>query len=185
MKYSQSHLLQQFQRLIFLLALLLLSAFLTFAQALPVKTGTVSFSSAKKKVSSENTSFKSTIDLTAKTITYEVDMAGFSFEKDVQKKHYDSENGANVASFTSATFSGNIITEQDLTAIGEHKVIVKGKLNVLGTELDFETPALITVTEEGVATQAEFLLNREKFGIIAKYASMLDDDLKIKVSANY
>lgn len=158
---------------------------MTLAQEMPLKEGSIQFSSEKKNTTSTNSDFTGSIDLSAKTITFNVPMENFLFEKSKQKEHYNGEKGANIAKFSDASYEGVIISEEDLTKEGEYKVTVKGKLTVMGTTSDLEATGTIKVSADGIEGMSEFFLNRETFGITTNFASALDDDLKIVVSTKY
>ena len=185
MKIQQSNLLQEIQRVLFLLALLFLTAILSLAQETNLKEGSVTFSSKKKNVSSENKSITSTIDLTNKKVTLELDVAGFAFDNKKQKEHFDSENGANISTFSKASFEGIIVSENDLTVDGTYEVTIKGKLTVFGNSEPIEASTTVIKSPEGIETSSNFVLNRKVFGIDTKFASSIDNELSILVKANY
>lgn len=164
-------------------SLLITLGFGVFAQEM--KEGSITFSSEKKGVESTVNEFKGFLDLKNKKIQFIVPVTNFYFKSNSQKEHFNSDKGMNTTEFVEAKFDGVLICTTDLLKDGEHKIIAKGKITIYGVELDFSTKGMITIENGVIQTTSEFKINRESFGITTKYASMLDDDILVKVNATF
>lgn len=155
----------------------------TVLKAQSFRSGSVTITSDKKNIKTENKSVTGLMDVTSKKIKVTVDVAGFFFDSDLRKKHFDGSKGMDISVFPTAEFEGVIETDEDLTIVGKYNVTVSGKLTIKGKTIDYVASGTILKSDEGYTIDATFLIDREKLELTKGYPKMLDDKIKVDFKA--
>ncbi|MBA2379325.1 MAG: YceI family protein [Blastocatellia bacterium] len=104
-------------------------------------------------------------------VAVEIEMASVYTDADGLTEHLQTEDFFLVRDFPKALFRSTQIAPD--AEKGEGHYTVTGNLTLRGTERSVTFPAMISLTGDAVAVNAEFSINRKDFGII--YAGMAND----------
>jgi polyisoprenoid-binding protein YceI len=81
--------------------------------------------------------------------------------------------------FPKATFEGNYAEAFDISANGQNRLTVKGKLSMHGVTREIELPASVTVKDGAISGKAEFQVVPEDFQI--KIPGLVRDKISQKI----
>ena len=101
-----------------------------------IKKSQVSFHSNTKSelIKASSTQLKGLIDMEKRVFAFSVDVKSFDgFNSPLQKEHFN-ENYMESDKFSTASFSGHIIEEDDFSKDGTYNIRAKGKFTVHGVE---------------------------------------------------
>lgn len=147
-------------------------------------TSTVGFTGAKVTMTHNGSfpTFTGTVDLDParvenSRITVDVDTTSVTTDTERLTTHLKSADFFDVERFPRASF-----TSTSITAGGANGAThtVTGNLALHGVTRAISFPATVTVTPDGFAATAEFVINRREFGIV--YAGMPDNLIRDDVA---
>jgi polyisoprenoid-binding protein YceI len=119
-------------------------------------------------------------NITASTITLEIDTASLWADDPKLTNHLKSPDFFEVNAFPTAKFVSTSIKE---ARAGDNTHTVTGDLTLHGTTKPITIPVKITQTGSKVAINGEFKMKRMEYGITFNKAPV-DDDVAVKVSLN-
>lgn len=171
-----------------LLTILAITSFVLIgiAQNKEMNSGNILFHAINKKDVKANTkTFKSKINLTEKTVSFNVPIESFVFKNGVMYKHFVNENNMSTSLFPKASFEGKISSNSDLTKEGRHIVKVEGNMTIKGVSVPFSTNGLITNKGNDTFISATFLLDGTKFGLDNEKIKGFSDKIEVAIDAKY
>ena len=116
-------------------------------------------------------------DATKSQVAVDIDMMSVFSDDDGLTGHLKSSDFFEVEKHPKSTFVSTKIVADAEKGDGNFKVT--GDLEMRGTKKSIEFPAKITISDEEVAVDAEFAINRKDFGIV--YAGKADDLIRDNV----
>jgi hypothetical protein len=154
-----------------------------------IKKSVISFHSNTKseliKASSEQ--LKGIIDATKRTFAFSVDMKTFDgFNSPLQKEHFN-ENYLESDKFSTASFSGHIIEEDDFTKDGIYNIRAKGKFVIHGVEQERILQGDLVVKSNVIKLNCIFtvFLSEHDIKIPRIVHEKLASEIKVIVSADF
>ncbi|MBK8366969.1 MAG: YceI family protein [Bacteroidetes bacterium] len=124
------------------------------------------------------------IKTTTNDIQFAVPMIGFKFPKPLMEEHFN-ENYVESSKFPTCTFKGKIVETIDFTKDGEHKVNVKGTLDLHGVTKEIETAGTISIKGTEVHVVSAFKIKVADYGIKVPslYVQNIAEIVDVKVNA--
>jgi len=174
------------KKILLLLVACLGIAMVVFAQEKSAQSGSILFHAINKKDVKANTkTFKSKLNLEAKSISFEVPIESFVFKNGLMQKHFINENNMSTGIFPQAKFVGTITSNTDITKEGRHIVKVEGEMTIKGVTIPFSTNGLISNRGQQTVVNATFLLDGTKFGLDNDKIKGFSDKIEVALNANY
>ena len=170
--------------------ILLLSAQLAFGQKYFSKTGKITFSSDAplEKISAQNSSASTALDINSGNLEWAVLIQGFKFEKALMQEHFN-ENYMESATYPKAKFKGKIdnISSVNFSKDGVYNVNVTGQLEIHGVTKPITTQGTITVKGGSVSAKSNFSVLLADYGIVIPklVADNISKSVDITVDVNY
>lgn len=146
----------------------------------------ISFFSKSPLEDIDATSKKVTVVMktTTNDIQFAVPMISFKFPKPLMEEHFN-ENYVESTKFPSCTFKGKINETIDFTKDGEHKVTVKGTMNLHGVTKEVESTGTITVKGTDIIVASTFKIKIADYNIKVPslYVQNIAEIVDVKVNA--
>ena len=146
----------------------------------------ISFFSKSPLEDIDATSKKVTVVMktTTNDLQFAVPMISFKFPKPLMEEHFN-ENYVESSKFPSCTFKGKINETIDFTKDGEHKVTVKGPLELHGVTKEIETTGTITIkgTEVHVVSAFKIKVADYNIKVPSLYVQNIAEVVDVKVNA--
>lgn len=150
------------------------------------EASTISFFSKSPLEDIDATNKKVSVVLrtTTNDIQFAVPMIGFKFPKPLMEEHFN-ENYVESTKFPTCTFKGKIVETIDFTKDGEHKVTVKGPLELHGVTKDIETIGTLTIKGTEIHVVATFKIKVADYNIKVPslYVQNIAEVVDVKVNA--
>jgi hypothetical protein len=171
----------------------LLTFFLCFGRLsteLATRTGTISFYSVAPLEKIEAHSHSAASVLNKETGEFEIGVVvkSFAFEKALMQEHFN-ENYLETHKYPRSIFRGRIpdLEKVDFSRHGQYAVTVNGQLMIHGETRAVMSPAVVSVSSEGVSASAVFSvhLSDYKIRIPALVREKISNDVKIVVNLTY
>jgi hypothetical protein len=176
---------------VLLSAILLQMNFLTAQDRYFTKTGYLSFLSETlvENIFAESNEATSFLDVKTGEVAFAVPITSFQFKIKLMQEHFN-ENFMESEKFPKATFSGKIenFSQFDINSKNPQNFIVRGKMNLHGTNQDVTSNVVLTVTSPGKITgTSTFKLMPENYTItIPSVVGMkIAKEVTITVKADY
>jgi hypothetical protein len=170
-----------------LLAILLLTTFLTNAQKYMTKGGTIKFFSDTpvEKIEAQNHQVNSALDFASGNFVFKVLIRGFEFEKALMQEHFN-ENYMESEKFPNSTFNGKItnIKDVNLAKDGVYKVVVEGDLAMHGVTNKVKVGGTLEVKGGKVVGKAVFNVAPKDYNIAIPKAVIKNISEAIQVDVN-
>lgn len=171
------------------LALLCLIGTFTTASAQLYKNkaeaGIISFFSKAPLEDIDATNKKATIVLktTTNEIQFGVAMLSFKFPKPLMEEHFN-ENYVESEKYPTATFKGKINETIDYSKEGEHKVTVKGTMDLHGVAKEIEVPGTLSIKGGNIVINANFKIKVAdyKIKVPSMYVQNIAEEVDVKVN---
>lgn len=171
------------------LALLCLIGTFTTASAQLYKNkaeaGIISFFSKAPLEDIDATNKKATIVLktTTNEIQFGVAMLSFKFPKPLMEEHFN-ENYVESEKYPTATFKGKINETIDYGKEGEHKVTVKGTMDLHGVTKEIEVPGTLSIKGGNIMINANFKIKVAdyKIKVPSMYVQNIAEEVDVKVN---
>jgi polyisoprenoid-binding protein YceI len=98
-------------------------------------------------------------------------------------KHLKSDAFFNVATIPTATFEASSFEPLDDSTGATHRVV--GNLTMLNVTRSISFPATVSVSDDGVEFTADFIINRQNWGMSYPGApdNLISDDVRLKIDA--
>ena len=121
---------------------------------------------------------------TTNDIQFAVPMISFKFPKPLMEEHFN-ENYVESTKFPACTFKGKINETIDFTKDGEHKVTVKGTMNLHGVTKEVESTGTITVKGTDIMVASAFKIKIADYNIKVPslYVQNIAEIVDVKVNA--
>lgn len=121
---------------------------------------------------------------TTNDLQFAVPMISFKFPKPLMEEHFN-ENYVESTKFPTCTFKGKIVETIDFTKDGEHKVNVKGSLELHGVTKDIEVTGTITIkgTEVHVVSTFKIKVADYNIKVPSLYVQNIAEVVDVKVNA--
>jgi polyisoprenoid-binding protein YceI len=155
------------------------------------KTGYLSFLSETliENIFAESKEATSLLDVKTGEVAFTVSITSFQFKVKLMQEHFN-ENYMESGKFPKATFSGKLenFSGLDLNSKNPQNFVVKGKMNIHGSDQEVTTNVVLTVTAPGkINGTATFKLMPENFGIKIPSAMgmKIAKEVAITVKADY
>ena len=146
----------------------------------------ISFFSKSPLEDIDATSKKVTVVMktTTNDIQFAVPMISFKFPKPLMEEHFN-ENYVESTKFPACTFKGKINETIDFTKDGEHKVTVKGTMNLHGVTKEVESTGTITVKGTDIMVASAFKIKIADYNIKVPslYVQNIAEIVDVKVNA--
>ena len=146
----------------------------------------ISFFSKSPLEDIDATSKKVTVVMktTTNDLQFAVPMISFKFPKPLMEEHFN-ENYVESTKFPSCTFKGKINETIDFTKDGEHKVTVKGTMDLHGVTKEIETTGTITIkgTEVHVVSAFKIKVADYNIKVPSLYVQNIAEVVDVKVNA--
>ncbi len=130
-----------------------------------------------------------TIDLVdekpeASSVSVDIDMKSVFTDTDGLTDHLKTGDFFEIEKYPKSTFVSTKIVPD--TAKGENNYTITGDLEMRGQKKTITFPATINVTDEKVAVNTEFAINRKDFGIVyaGKADDLIRDDVVLRLKLN-
>jgi polyisoprenoid-binding protein YceI len=147
---------------------------------------TISFFSKSPLEDIEATNKKVTVVMktTTNDIQFAVPMISFKFPKPLMEEHFN-ENYVESTKFPTCTFKGKILETIDYTKDGEHKVTVKGTLELHGVTKEIEVTGTITIKGNEIMVISAFKIKVADYNIKVPslYVQNIAEVVDVKVNA--
>lgn len=174
------------------IGLLLLCVFvvtLSYSQGLyKAVDGNISFFSETpmENIDAENKDVKALINTKTGDVAFIGTNIGFHFEKPLMEEHFN-ENYMESDKYKVSVFKGKIVEKINYTEDGEHKVLVKGILNIHGVEQKREIPGVITIKDGKINVASEFVVKVKdhKIKIPKLVIKNIAESVKVTVNLNF
>lgn len=141
---------------------------LSVAQRYITKSGHIKFFSSTplENIEAHNRTVQMALDSKSGDVVFKVLMKSFQFEKALMQEHFN-ENFVESHKYPNSTFQGNVIDidKVDFSKPGKYDVQVKGTLTIHGVSNEINKPGVITVKDDGVHAEAEFLIAPADYNI--------------------
>lgn len=124
------------------------------------------------------------IKTTTNDIQFAVPMISFKFPQALMEEHFN-ENYVESTKFPTCIFKGKIIEQIDFSKDGEHKVTVKGTLDLHGVTKEIEATGTITVKGQELIVSSAFKIKIADYNIKVPslYVQNIAEIVDIKVNA--
>lgn len=124
------------------------------------------------------------IKTTTNDIQFGVPMIGFKFPKPLMEEHFN-ENYVESTKYPTSIFKGKINETIDYTKDGEHKVTVKGTLELHGITKEIEVQGVLTVKGSEIIISANFKIKVADYNIKVPslYVQNIAEIVDVKVNA--
>lgn len=124
------------------------------------------------------------VKTTTNDIQFAVPMISFKFPKPLMEEHFN-ENYVESPKFPTSTFRGKINETIDFTKDGEHKVTVKGTLELHGVTKEIEVPGMIIIKGNELLVNADFKIKVADYNIKVPslYVQNIAEVVDVKVNA--
>ncbi len=146
----------------------------------------ISFFSKSPLEDIDATSKKVTVVMktTTNDIQFAVPMISFKFPKPLMEEHFN-ENYVESTKFPACTFKGKINETIDFTKDGEHKVTVKGTMDLHGVTKEVESTGTITVKGTDIIVASTFKIKIADYNIKVPslYVQNIAEIVDVKVNA--
>lgn len=146
----------------------------------------ISFFSKSPLEDIEATNKKVTVVMktTTNDIQFAVPMISFKFAKPLMEEHFN-ENYVESDKFPTCTFKGKINETIDYTKDGEHKVTVKGTLDLHGVTKEIQASGLLVVKGSEISVSSEFKIKVADYNIKVPslYVQNIAEVVDVKVNA--
>jgi polyisoprenoid-binding protein YceI len=121
---------------------------------------------------------------TTNDLQFAVPMISFKFPKPLMEEHFN-ENYVESTKFPTCTFKGKIAETIDFTKDGEHKVTVKGPLELHGVTKEIETTGTLTIKGTEIIVVSSFKIKVADYGIKVPslYVQNIAEVVDVKVNA--
>jgi polyisoprenoid-binding protein YceI len=180
------------KKIFLLIAAVLLQITLVTAQdRYFTKTGYLSFLSETliENIFAESKEATSLLDVKTGEVAFTVSITSFQFKVKLMQEHFN-ENYMESGKFPKATFSGKLenFSGLDLNSKNPQNFIVKGKMNIHGTDQEVTSNVILTVTAPGkINGTTTFKLMPENFGIKIPSAMgmKIAKEVAVSVKADY
>lgn len=116
-------------------------------------------------------------------ISFDIDLNSVETDTEKLTGHLKSPDFFDVAKYPKATFTSTSIAPAAAGSPNGTTHILKGTLDLHGTQKDVEIPVIAQQTAEGVNAKSEFTINRHDWGISYKGAAddLIKDNVLIKL----
>jgi hypothetical protein len=158
------------------------------AQIFSARDGEISFFSSTplENIDAHNKSVNSFINISKKEILFIVPIRSFEFKKKLMQEHFN-ENYMESDKFPSASFSGVLLGDFDVTKNGVYEVTASGNLKIHGIEKKISEKGKISVTDGTFTLESAFSVllndyNIEKPKIVYQNIA---ERIEIKIKMNY
>lgn len=165
---------------IFMISLVLKSS----AQVFEVSEGKVDFHSnaPQELIHAWSDQLKGIVNINKKIFAFRVAIISFSgFNSPLQREHFN-ENYMETPIYPSASFTGKIIENVDLTKDGEYTIRAKGRLKIHGVELERIIYVKVKVKENNISIASSFSVPLTDHNI--KIPRVVYDKLSNKISVS-
>ena len=146
----------------------------------------ISFFSKSPLEDIDATSKKVTVVMktTTNDLQFAVPMISFKFPKPLMEEHFN-ENYVESTKFPSCTFKGKINETIDFTKDGEHKVTVKGTMDLHGVIKEVEATGTITVKGTDIVVASAFKIKIADYNVKVPslYVQNIAEIVDVKVNA--
>jgi hypothetical protein len=154
-----------------------------------VKKSLISFHSNTRSelIKASSTALKGIIDMEKRTFAFSVAMKTFEgFNSPLQKEHFH-ENYMESDKFSTASFSGHIIEEDDFTKDGIYNIRAKGKFSIHGVEQERILQGDLVVKSNVIKLNCIFtvFLSEHDIKIPRIVHEKLASEIKVMVSADF
>lgn len=124
------------------------------------------------------------IKTTTNDIQFAVPMISFKFPKPLMEEHFN-ENYVESTKYPTCTFKGKILETIDFSKDGEHKVTVKGTLDLHGVIKEIETTGTISIKGTEIHIVSSFKIKVADYGIKVPslYVQNIAEIVDVKVNA--
>lgn len=136
------------------------------AQVFITKTSKVTFfsESAMENIDATSENVQSIINAPQKTVAFIIPIRSFKFESDLMQEHFN-EKYMESDKYPTATFSGKVNEDVDLTKNGCYRVTATGKMKMHGVEKDMTYSGTATVTDGQISLDSELPVAIKDFKI--------------------
>jgi polyisoprenoid-binding protein YceI len=180
------------KRIILLIVTVLLQInLLTAQERYFTKTGYLSFLSETllENIFGESNEATSFLDFKTGEVAFSLSITSFQFKNKLMQEHFN-ENYMESGKFPKATFSGKLenFNGLDMNSKNPQSFVVKGKMNIHGTNQEVTSDVILTVSEPGkINGTAAFKLMPENFGIKIPSAigMKIAKEMDVTVKADY
>ncbi len=173
---------------IFLILLLIASAYIGRAQLYTCNEGTVSFFSEAplENIAATTDKVSSFLNTATNEVIFVIHIRGFTFEKDLMKEHFN-EKYMESDKYPTSTFKGKINEQVDYTKDGTYNVTATGMLNLHGVEREINAAGTVTVDKEKINVKSDFRIPLKGFNITVPKLVFenIAEVISIKVNTNY
>ncbi len=157
------------------------------AQLFSITSGEIDFRSDAplELITANSKELKGKFDVAKKSFAFVVKISSFNgFNSPLQKEHFN-ENYMETSVYPTASFSGKIIEDLDLSRDGTYSVRAKGNLTVHGITQERIIKAALTVKEGVISLQSNFtvLLAEHNIPIPKVVHEKLASEIKVEVKA--
>jgi polyisoprenoid-binding protein YceI len=172
-------------------AILLQVGLLTAQERYFTKTAYLSFLSETliENIFAETNDASSFLDIKTGDVVFSVAITSFQFKSKLMQEHFN-ENYLESGKFPKATFSGKLenFSGFDINSKNPQSIVVKGKMNIHGTDQEVTANVILTVAGSGkISATSTFILKPEEYHIkIPSAVGMkIAKEVTISVKANY
>lgn len=155
------------------------------AQIYMAKTCVVSFFSAApmENIEAVNKAAKPILNTSTNEIAVRVTITGFKFESPLMEEHFN-ENYMESEKYPHATFKGKIQENIDYTKDGEHKVTVKGALDMHGVSKDRTIDGVLSIKGGVITITTKFNVHvaDHKIEVPSMYVKNIAEDVEVKLN---
>jgi hypothetical protein len=120
--------------------------------------GTISFTSDAplEIIKASSDALRGILDITEQNFAFTIPIESFQgFNSPLQREHF-RENYMETTKFPTATFSGRIVEQLDLSKPGTYEIRAKGMLNIHGVSRERIIRCLLIVSEEEIQVSSSF-----------------------------
>ena len=176
------------KRLLFVVLWFANALFANAQEILVDRNTKISFFSAApiENISASSSHAFSAVNIKKKTVYFKVPVKSFQFRKALMQEHFN-ENYLESDRYPYAEFTGELITDSDLTKTGAYTVTVQGTLSLHGVSRQYKESALLVVGPGETTASCHFKIKLEDHKIdrptlvFQNIAEIID----VKVSAVY
>ncbi len=150
--------------------------------------GEISFFSETpmENIDAVNKAVKALINTKTGEVAFIGTNVGFHFEKPLMEEHFN-ENYMESDKYKVSVFKGKIVEQVNYAENGEHKVVVKGVLNIHGIEQEREVPGVITIKDGKINVTTDFIVKVKdhKIDIPKLVIKNIAESVKVTVNLNF
>ena len=119
-------------------------------------------------------------------ITFSVDISSFVFYRLLMQEHFNKKYMESDR-FPRASFKGRFTEKIDLSKKGKYAVTVQGILDIHGKKSKREIDGTITVGQETILLESDFIVNTSEHGIRipSSLTDQISTDIRIQVRGEY